>query len=242
MRAGREAVTTAVILAGGLGTRLRGEVPDLPKPMAPVGGRPFLQHQLDFWIDAGIERFVLSVGYRHDVIIDHFGDKYRNASVAYAIEETPLGTGGGLLLACGNMAENEPFLLLNGDTFFDVSLRDLAMFHANRQADLSVALFRADVGGRYGRADIDADHRLRALASAPAEAGELANGGVYCLSRAILRPWSCPGERKISFETEILPGVLEQGKRLFGMECPGRFIDIGVPADYRRALATIAGS
>ena len=104
-------MTTAVILAGGLGTRLRSAVPDLPKPMAPVAGRPFLEHLLDYWIAQGINRFVLSVGYRHESIVDHFGVAYKSAELLYAIEETPLGTGGALLLAAGKVAAGESFLV-----------------------------------------------------------------------------------------------------------------------------------
>ena len=103
-------VTTAIILAGGKGTRLRSAVPDLPKPMAPVRGRPFLAHQMDYWIDQGITRFVLSVGYKKELIMDHFGPSYNEANIDYAIEENPLGTGGGLMLAAQDICE--PALVL----------------------------------------------------------------------------------------------------------------------------------
>src|SRR5205085_7892557 len=103
-----------VVLAGGLGTRLRSAVPDVPKPMAPIAGRPFLEYQLDYWIGKGIDRFVLSVGYRHELIIDHFKARYRGAHIAYAIESSPLGTGGGLLRAVNEARLDSPFLVLNG--------------------------------------------------------------------------------------------------------------------------------
>ncbi|MDQ3186754.1 MAG: NTP transferase domain-containing protein, partial [Pseudomonadota bacterium] len=90
---------SAVILAGGIGSRLRSIVPDLPKPMAPVSGRPFLEYQLDYWISQGISSFILSVGYRHEAIVDYFGNSYKGAELDYVIERIPLGTGGGLLLA-----------------------------------------------------------------------------------------------------------------------------------------------
>jgi hypothetical protein len=90
-------ITSAIVLAGGLGTRLRSAVPDLPKPMAPIAGRPFLAHQLDQWIAHGIRDFVLAVGYRHEAISDYFGAHYRGASIRYSVEATPLGTGGALL-------------------------------------------------------------------------------------------------------------------------------------------------
>ncbi|AXS40639.1 sugar phosphate nucleotidyltransferase [Breoghania sp. L-A4] len=239
MSAAGPKLTTAIVLAGGLGTRLRSEVPDLPKAMAPVGDRPFLQHQLDFWIDAGIGRVILSVGYRRDVIINCFGDSYRNVPIEYAVEETPLGTGGGVLLASALLDPDQPFLLLNGDTFFDVSLDALARFHSSKRADLSVAVFHAGEAGRYGLAELDAENRVHALASIKAGVGDPANGGVYCLAPRILDPWREPSDRVISFENEILPGMLASGLRLYGMESPGWFIDIGLPADYRRALETI---
>lgn len=88
-------MTTAIVLAGGLGTRLRDAVPDLPKPMAPINGRPFLEFLFEYWRTQGVERFILSVGYRCDAIIDYFGENYRGAMIEYVLEQTPLGTGGG---------------------------------------------------------------------------------------------------------------------------------------------------
>ena len=104
-------MTVALILAGGLGTTLRSEVPDLPKPLAPIHGRPFLEYQMDFWIEQGVDIFVLSIGYLHEKVIGHFGHSYRNAKLDYVIEETPLGTGGGLMLALDKVRNTESFLL-----------------------------------------------------------------------------------------------------------------------------------
>ena len=116
-----------VILAGGLGTRLKDTVPDLPKPMAPIKGRPFLEYQMDFWMNQGINRFILSVGYLSDIIINHFSYKYRGAILEYSIESNPLGTGGALIQALKNLSE--PVLVINGDTFFQVQLKKLMKFH-----------------------------------------------------------------------------------------------------------------
>src|SRR3954452_20948621 len=107
----------AIILAGGKGTRLRSAVPDLPKPMAPVAGRPFLEHQMAYWVSQGVNRFVLSVGYKAQIIIDSVGAQFRNAEVVYATEDSPLGTGGAVLHARAQLKPNEPFLVINGDTF-----------------------------------------------------------------------------------------------------------------------------
>jgi D-glycero-alpha-D-manno-heptose 1-phosphate guanylyltransferase len=233
-------VTTAIILAGGLGTRLRETVPDLPKPMAPINGRPFLEHQLDYWIGQGVKRFVLSVGYRHEAIAGHFGAAYQGISLDYAIEPSPLGTGGGLLLAMQKLAGEAAFLVLNGDSYFEVELAALHGFHESRKADWTFALFRATEAGRYLGMDVAADGRITSLNSGAGKPGRLANGGVYLVNPGALRfgGWK-PGD-KISLEDEILPAVFGGGRRIYGLECSGTFIDIGVPADYARAPGLLA--
>jgi D-glycero-alpha-D-manno-heptose 1-phosphate guanylyltransferase len=230
-------VTTAIILAGGLGTRLRSVVPDLPKPMAPISGRPFLEHQLDYWIKQGVSDFVLSIGYRHEVIVDHFGNRYKDAELDYVIEKTPLGTGGGLLLAAEKVNRHEPFLLLNGDTYFAVDLKTLIKFSLANDADFCFSLFRTSEEGRYMGMDISS---LGQIVSLKSGTGRLANGGVYWVSsRAVLPEIFSPGN-KVSLEDDIFPAVLVSGQRLFGIEFSGTFIDIGVPDDYHRAPALLA--
>lgn len=230
---------TAIVLAGGLGTRLRGVVPDLPKPMAPVGGRPFLDHQLDYWIAQGVGRFILSVGYRHEAIVNHFGSSYKGVELDYVIEESPLGTGGGLLLAAGKAAINEPFLLLNGDTYFEVDLNALIGFSQTNDADWCFSLFRTNEPGRYMGMEIAARGRITSLKSGTSQPGRLANGGVYWVRpRALAGNRFVPGN-PVSLEDDILPAAMTAGQRLFGMEFTGTFIDIGVPDDYRRASALL---
>lgn len=234
-------MTTAVILAGGLGTRLRSVVADAPKPMAPVGGRPFLEYQLDYWIGQGVREFMLSVGYRREAIIGHFGDAYRGCTIRYAVEETPLGTGGGLLLALEQLGPgDEPFLLLNGDTFFAVDLAALRTFHRERASDWTFSLFRAGESGRYMGIEL-ADGRIGDLGSALGVAGALANGGVYLIQPGVLRdlPWRTGDP--VSLEADLVPHVFTAGARFHGLESAGRFIDIGVPGDYARAEAVLKG-
>lgn len=232
-------ITTAVILAGGLGTRLRSVVPDLPKPMAPIEGKPFLEYQMDYWIAQGIRRFVLSIGYRHEAISAHFGSSYQAAHIDYVVEAEPLGTGGGLLLAAQEIQAGEPFLLLNGDTYFSVGLSMLTDFFHQNDADWCFALFRAQEVGRYMGLDIDADGRIASFDGDMRQAGRLANGGVYCVNpRALRQLASQPGDR-VSLEDGIFREALSSGQRMFGREFTGTFIDIGVPADYRRAAELI---
>jgi D-glycero-alpha-D-manno-heptose 1-phosphate guanylyltransferase len=229
-------VTSAIILAGGLGTRLRGVVPDLPKPMAPIGGRPFLEHQLDYWINQGVSQFVLSVGYLHEVIVDHFGDRYKGAELDYVIEKTPLGTGGGFLLAAEKLGKNDPFLLLNGDTYFAVDLKKLADFSVANDADWCFSLFRTGEEGRYMGLDISSQGQITSLKSGAGRPGSLANGGVYWVNpRALLSAGFAPGD-KVSLEDDIFPAAMISGQHLLGIEFPGVFVDIGVPNDYRCAI------
>lgn len=225
-------VDTAIILAGGLGTRLRAVVPDLPKPMAPINGRPFMEHQLDYWIGQGITRFVLSVGYRADAIMGHFASQYKGAKIQYVVEEVPLGTGGGAVLAAGRLSREHPFLVLNGDTYFAVELAELADFASESNADWCFSLFRPTEAGRYMGMSVSEQGRIVALRSEP---GGPANGGVYWVHPRALVEGGFQAGTKASLEDDILPAALASGRRLFGREFGGAFIDIGVPADYHRA-------
>jgi D-glycero-alpha-D-manno-heptose 1-phosphate guanylyltransferase len=230
----RKSVTSAVILAGGLGTRLRSAVPDLPKPMAPISGRPFLEHQLDYWIAQGIEDFILSVGYKHDVITEHFGEQYRNTSLRYVIEPEPLGTGGGLLFAISQARpQNSPFLVLNGDTFFDVSLSDLSEFHFAQQSDWTFSMFRSKESDRYMSIQIAPNGEVLSLRSGAK--GGLVNGGVYLVELDSLISCQFPLRNKLSLEDDLFTDMKSLGKQLFGFESQGRFIDIGIPTDYFRS-------
>jgi D-glycero-alpha-D-manno-heptose 1-phosphate guanylyltransferase len=229
----------AVVLAGGLGTRLRTAVPSLPKPMAPVAGRPFLEWLLDRWIAQGVQRFVLSIGYRAEAIRGHFGARYKGVEIDYAIEESPLGTGGGLLLGASRIQAEAPFLVLNGDTLLDVELRRLAAFHEERRADVSVALILNTADGRYGGVQKDAQGRIGGFGVRGAAE---ANGGVYLFERRALARFGARTGSAVGLEQELFPALIADGARLYGQLCEGRFLDIGIPEDYARAAAFLAGS
>ena len=228
-------MTSALVLAGGLGTRLRSAVPDLPKPMAPVSGRPFLEHLLDYWILQEVHHFVLSVGYRHEIIINHLGNNYKGAKIDYVIEDEPLGTGGGLLLGTQKIDLDKPFLVLNGDTFFAVNLNKLIAFSTFHNTDWCFSLFSSTESGRYLGMDISPQGVITSLKSATTQLGKLANGGVYLIHpRALHAIGFLPGD-KCSLEEEIFPAAFALGQRMMGIEFVGSFIDIGVPTDYNRA-------
>jgi len=229
----------AIILAGGLGTRLREAVSNTPKPMAPVNGQPFLKHQLDYWINQGINHFVLSTGYLHDHISNFFGYNYRNASIEYSVEDQPLGTGGGLLLAASKYALNEDFLLLNGDTYFEVDLSKLIEFSEEKNSSITFSLFKTTDKDRFMGVEINPEGKIAQLkAPRPEDESILANGGIYWIKNEhLLNPDTLkhfPLASKASLEDEIFPYLLSKNTSFFGLEFDEQFIDIGVPEDYRK--------
>jgi D-glycero-alpha-D-manno-heptose 1-phosphate guanylyltransferase len=228
-------LTSALVLAGGLGTRLRSVVSELPKPMAPVRGRPFLEHLLDYWIYQGVDHFVLSVGYLHEIIIDHMGGNYKGVKIDYVVEEAPLGTGGGLLLGAQKIGHDKPFLVLNGDTYFAVNLKKLIAFSNSNNTDWCFSLFTASETGRYMGMDISTQGVITSLKSTTAQGGRLANGGVYWFHpRALHQIGFLPGD-KCSLEEDIFRAAFALRQRMMGIEFSGFFIDIGVPMDYHLA-------
>lgn len=223
----------AIILAGGFGTRLKSVVSDVPKPMADINGRPFLAYLLSALSLSGVSKAILSVGYKHDVIQNYFGDKYKNTAIVYAIEKKPLGTGGGLKQALKN-TENEDALVLNGDTFFNVDLKALYGFHKQRRAVLTMAVKPMTGIERYGTAILSNDIVTGFEEKAFKKSGHI-NGGVYCVNRAIGAYLDCyGGDENFSFEKDIIEKNTESLKP-FAFVSDGYFIDIGIPEDYKRA-------
>ncbi len=219
-----------IILAGGFGKRLRQRVPDLPKPMAPVAGRPFLEYVLDGLIEGGIRDVVLSVGYRADAIKAHFGSDYRGASVQYAIESEPLGTGGAIAYALQGR-EDSPALILNGDTLLQLDYA--ALFEWYRQDPSAVAMVLRDVPDvtRYG-AVIASGGRVSGFAEKGKSGRGLINAGVYIVRPEIFVMLGLAGH--FSLEKNVLQAHLESIRpRAYVTE--GYFIDIGIPDDYDRA-------
>ena len=226
-------VSTAIILAGGLGTRLKKVNPILPKPLAPINGHPFLEYLFDYWMAQGISKFILSVGYQSQSIIDHFGQNYRGVGIEYVVENSPLGTGGALLLSAKGLTE--PFLILNGDTFFEVDLKDLFSFHDKKKSECTISLFRTDNLQRYMPIEISLDGLILKIKETNQQASHLSNGGVYLMNPSVLKNLYKYINKKISLEDDLLPESFSSGAALYGLECFGGFIDIGIPEDYYRA-------
>lgn len=225
----------AIVLAGGFGTRLQQAVSDVPKPMAPINGRPFLAYLLDKLQAEGIGHVILCTGYKHEQIAGFFGNRYGKIRLSYSQETTPLFTGGAIRKALP-LAGSEQVVVLNGDTFFDIPLEAFMQFHNSRKNPLSVALRPVDDTSRYGAVMLDNTQHITGFREKGNQNGAgLINGGIYCLDREWLLQKQLP--EKFSFEREIL----EKGgtEPFCGMVCDNYFIDIGIPDDYARAQAEL---
>jgi D-glycero-alpha-D-manno-heptose 1-phosphate guanylyltransferase len=224
----------AIVLAGGLGTRLRSRIDGIPKIMAPIAGRPFLEILLDRLCSAGFRRTLLSVGYLGTVISDHFGNRWRDMRIDYVPEESPLGTGGAIRRAFVRVEEESAFVL-NGDTWLDLDYAEMAAAHQSAHVDLTLALSHVPDMSRYGGIELDGDRISRFMEKGRSGPGWI-NGGVYILSRNF--PWPSGVGDKFSFETDIL-FVLLPGLRHTVHLSRGYFLDIGVPEDFDRAQVEI---
>ncbi len=221
----------AIVLAGGLGSRLRSVVTDVPKPMAPISGKPFLYYLLRWLEKNGITRVILSVGYKWETIVNRFGDSFNSIDLAYSVEDSPLGTGGAIALAMKKL-KGEQFFMINGDTLFNVNLSLLADFHKKGNHDLSIMLKQMSDFDRYGTVETDENNRITCF-NEKAPCGEgLINGGIYIADKSIGNYF--PDSDKFSFEKDFLEKNI--GRLIFGgLASDEYFIDIGIPEDYKKA-------
>jgi D-glycero-alpha-D-manno-heptose 1-phosphate guanylyltransferase len=224
----------AIILAGGFGTRLQSVVKDLPKPMAPVAGRPFLVILLQFLRRKGVNRFILSVGYKADKIQSVLGSFFDGAPIVYEMESSPLGTGGAIKAAMKHVSEDHVFVL-NGDTYLDFDLLAAERLWQQYATPLMVARKVEDTS-RYGALSVQ-NHRIMGLLEKGISGPGLINGGCYLLPSTLFQPYSLPDS--FSFETDFLPDFI-QNNTLNAFVSEGYFIDIGVPEDYERAQVELS--
>lgn len=222
-----------VILAGGLGTRLRSVVSEVPKCMAPVGGRPFLWYLLEQLRHYSVGRVILSVGYLREVIQDWVAAHAAEYpwEFVFAVEEEPLGTGGGIRLAASK-ATGSDVVVLNGDTFYDADLQAIADARRASGAPVAIALKPMRDFDRYGTVELGPGGIIEAFREKAPCAEGLINGGIYALDPAsgVLEGHGA----KFSFEKDVLEPQCAE-RRLAGIVQDGFFIDIGIPADYARA-------
>lgn len=220
----------AVVLAGGLGTRLRSAVGETPKVMAPIAGRPFLEHVLVELDRQGFRHVILAVGYKKEAVIAHFGKSFRGLSLAYSEEQRLLGTGGGVKQALG-LASAGLCFVLNGDTWVDLDYAEMQRAHREHRAQLSIAVREVPDVSRFGAVEIESGRLARFLEKGREGPGFI-NAGVYLLSTDIFAGLMLP--EAFSLERDFLvPNLATLSPLAFPVT--GDFIDIGIPEDYQRA-------
>ncbi len=224
-------VTEAIILAGGQGTRLRSVLPNLPKCMAPVNGRPFIWYVIDHLHKSGIKHFIFSLGYRSDAFMAFLKDTLPGMNYDVVIEKEPLGTGGAIQLACRSAKETQ-LLTLNGDSIFKIDIQQQAAFHSQQDADCTLGLKYLTDFDRYGAVELNSDNSIASFKEKQFFNEGFINGGVYILNRERFLSEGLP--EKFSFETDYLQAHYRQ-RKMYGLPQDAYFIDIGIPEDYTRA-------
>jgi D-glycero-alpha-D-manno-heptose 1-phosphate guanylyltransferase len=225
----------AIILAGGFGTRLREVVPNLPKPMAPIGGRPFLELLLSSLAKKGFTRVVLSLGFMSEKIIAHFGSAFMGMDLVHEVELTPLGTGGAIRAALLRCVDDHAFIF-NGDTYLDLDVDAVEQLWQANHNPIIVVREVADTA-RFGRVGMSG-RRICAFLEKGVVGPGLINAGCYVFPKNSLIDF--PVAQAFSLETEFFVKDLQRIS-FDGYVTEGRFIDIGVPEDYALAQTELVG-
>lgn len=221
----------AIVLAGGLGTRLRSEVSELPKSMAPIHGKPFLEYLLDHLINNGVTRVIFSVGYKADAIEKHFGNKYKSCKIDYAIEKEQLGTGGAIKNAMQYVTAKN-VLAMNGDSIVYSDIKKQFEEHLALNADITLALKHLNDFERYGTVETDESGRITAFKEKQAVKEGYINAGVYVFNVDKFNELDLP--QKFSVEKDLFEKKLSELK-INGFGTKGYFLDIGIPEDFKKA-------
>lgn len=229
-------IKEAIILAGGLGTRLRSVIYDKPKCMAPVVGNPFLHYLIKFLQKNKIESFIFSVGYMHEMIEEYLKVNYSQLNYQISLENEPLGTGGAIKLACNKTAQKN-VLVCNGDTLYKINCNSLSKFHEGIKAACTLSLKPMVHFDRYGVVELNEDQSIKTFKEKQFYKSGLINGGVYALNVEKFLGETLP--EKFSFEKDYLEKkigtLLNEKSKLYGMIQDEYFIDIGIPDDYEKA-------
>lgn len=227
-----------IVLAGGLGTRLQGVIGAMPKCMALVAGQPFLFHLFQYLTEQNCDRVILSLGYQHQIVENWLVATDWEFEIEIVIEHEALGTGGGIALAM-QKAKNDHIFVLNGDTMFNVSLKEMLQFHQARKSPVTIALKQMEHFERYGVVRIDAQQNIVCFEEKKFQESGLINGGIYLLGKQYFVNKKLPV--KFSFEKDFLEPFVDE-RHFFGFISDSYFIDIGVPADYHQAQIDFATS
>ena len=221
----------AIILAGGMGTRLKSVISDIPKPMALVANKPFLTYILKQLCSFDITEVKLSVGYKHEVVERYFGTKYKHLNLEYVVEKEPLGTGGGIRLAA-EACSADTLLICNGDTYFDVDIDKFVNEHNTNKNGMTIALRHMDMVNRYGMVELDQSEIIGFSEKSETLKSGWINGGIYALDKELFL--NKTQAERFSMEVDFMEKMVGQIK-LEGFKSDGYFIDIGIPDDYHKA-------
>lgn len=225
----------AIILAGGLGTRLQGVIGASPKCMAPINGKPFLSYLFDYLDKQKCTRVILSLGYKHKMVTDWLETQDLYFELDYVIESEPLGTGGGILAAVSDTA-TEDVAVLNGDTMFLVDLQEQMRFHKANKAVTTLALKDMQNFDRYGVVNVNEKSIITAFEEKQQRKNGSINGGIYFINTEAFLAKDLP--EKFSFEKDYLEKFVGEQK-FYGYKSDSYFIDIGIPTDYEQAQADL---
>ncbi len=225
----------AILICGGLGTRLKTVLGQLPKPLVEVNGRPFLDYLVDDLIATGVSRIIFSSGYRAQVIREHYSNR-RDAEFVFSEETSPLGTAGALKLA-ESRVRSEVFLAMNGDSYCAINYKNFLESHRRRKARASLALVEVTDASDYGGVRMDDAGWIRNFAEKTTAGRGRVNAGIYLFSREVFA--SIPAGQPCSLEREVFPTLLETG--VAGYLVNAALYDIGTPERLERARAYFAG-
>lgn len=221
-------MTDVIILAGGMGTRLKSIIKDIPKPMADVNGRPFLAFQLDYLAKEGVKHIILSVGYRYEVIVNYFGNSFAGMKLDYIIDPEPLGTGGAVIRSLKSVTTENVFII-NGDTFFPAPLEELMQFHNENNSSFSIALRAVKNSSRFGLVQLCKNGVISGFSEKTNGSSGLINAGLYIANVSFLNQFMFP--EKFSLEKDFME-CYYQTYPFWGKSFDVFFIDIGIPEDY----------
>jgi NDP-sugar pyrophosphorylase family protein len=222
-----------LILSGGFGTRLRGTIGEaIPKPMASIAGRPFLELLLRQLRRHGFARVILGVGYRYEVIREHFGERSGGVDLIYSVESSPLGTAGALRQAL-DFVKSESLIVMNGDSYTNVDLRALPRAHAERNADVTAVVI-PDKRSDAGSVQLGPHGSITSFAEKLAvEGSRYISAGIYVFRRELLA--GIPVGQKLSLEEQVFPQWLADGRQIAGFIYEGDCLDIGTPERFQKA-------
>ena len=224
-------ITEAIILAGGLGIRLRSAIPDLPKCMAPVAGKPFMDYVLEHLASQSINRFIMALGYQSAIIQEHVQQHFSDWDISFSLEEEPLGTGGAIVKA-GKQVKGKYAVVANGDTLYKASIQNAMSFFEAKKAACLLYLKPMKNVDRYGVVEVNNYQQITSFREKQFYKDGLINGGLYVLDVHSFLQQLWPG--RFSFEKDYLEAKVDKTP-LYGLIDDAYFIDIGMPADFERA-------